>query len=105
MMIEDMLDLHGCRIVGRAVSVAGALDLVDQVRPDAVTLDGNLRGDLSSPVAKRLDELGIPYLLVTGYVESTLADPVLSTAPRLSKPFTGNDLAAAVATHLCSKAG
>jgi len=69
--------------------------------PHAVTLDGNLRGQLSRPVAARLEELGIRYLVVTGYVELTLADPHLSKAPRLNKPFTAGTLVEAAAKHLC----
>ncbi|TNC49433.1 response regulator [Rubellimicrobium rubrum] len=101
MTIEDMLEDLGCSVLGHASSVEDALERVNRERPDAVTLDGNLAGQMSSPVAERLADLGIPYVVITGYIESTLADPILSKAPRLSKPFTSASLAHAAALHLC----
>lgn len=101
MTLEDALLDAGAQVVGIAGTVAQALALVERERPDAVTLDGNLRGQISGPVAARLDELGIRYLVVTGYVELTLADPHLAKAPRLPKPFTADSLVAAAAEHLC----
>lgn len=101
MSVEEALLDAGVQVVGIAGTVAQAIELVERERPHAVTLDGNLRGQLSGPVAARLDELGIRYLVVTGYVELTLADPHLSKAPRLTKPFTAGSLVAAAAKHLC----
>jgi CheY-like chemotaxis protein len=101
MTVEDALLDAGAQVVGSAGTVAQAIALVERERPDAVTLDGNLRGELSGPVAARLDELGIRYLVVTGYVELTLQDPHLSKAPRLAKPFTADSLVRAAAEHLC----
>ncbi len=51
----------------------------------------NLNGECSAPVAEKLRTNGIPFVLVTGYVATTLADPVLRTAPCVAKPFTGNE--------------
>jgi len=101
MLIEDALIDAGAEVVGLAGTVARALDLIERERPDAVTLDGNLDGELSVPVAKRLDELGIRYLVVTGYVEMTLSDPTLARAPRLTKPFTAGGIVHAAERHLC----
>lgn len=101
MTLEDALLDAGAQVVGIAATVGQAIELVERERPDAVTLDGNLKGQLSGPVAARLDELGIRYLVVTGYVELTLTDPHLAKAPRLAKPFTAENLIAAAAKHLC----
>lgn len=102
MMIESVLEDHGSVVVGTASSLAEALGVVEREKPDGVTLDCNLNGQISTPVARRLEELGIPYILVTGYVQEALLDPVLSKAPRISKPFTGRGLARAAAEHLCA---
>ena len=101
MLIEDALLELGCTIVFHAASVEQALELAENERPDAVTLDGNLDGRLSSPVAERLNELGVPFMVVTGYVERTLTCPVLSKAPRLAKPFTSDSLVKAAAQSFC----
>lgn len=101
MQIEDALQDAGCAVVGQAGTVAEALAVVERERPDAVTLDGNLGGELSGPVARRLRELGIPFMVVTGYVDLTQADPHLAPAPRVSKPFTQAGLLKAAVEHLC----
>ena len=101
MLIEDVLASAGARVVGLAATVEEAISAVERDRPDAVTLDGNLRDRLSGPVAARLRELAVPFLLVTGYVDRALADPELARAPCLEKPFTATSLLDAAALHLC----
>jgi DNA-binding response OmpR family regulator len=100
MMIEDALEAAGCRIVGLAGRLDEALALIERERPEAATLDANLAGTISGPAARRLDAIGARYLVVTGYVEQTLADPDLAGAPRLPKPFTPKGLVAAATRHL-----
>ncbi|RTL88035.1 MAG: response regulator [Hyphomicrobiales bacterium] len=97
--IGRILSEAGAIIVAVARTVPEALELIERTRPNAVTLDGNLGGTLSSAVAKRLDELGIRYLIVSG--AHLASDARLSAAPRLAKPFTPETLRAAVAQHLC----
>lgn len=101
MSIEDSLDDVGAVVVGTASTVSEALQVIEQLRPDAVTLDGNLKGELSGPVAMQLQQLEIRHLVVTGYVDLTLSDPHLAAAPRLTKPFTPTSLQHAAALHLC----
>lgn len=88
MTIEQLLLDEGCTVLGPAPSVGAALKLIDQDPPEAALLDVNLNGHLSTPVAEELLRRGIPHLLVTGYVDLVLADPVLKRAAYLSKPFT-----------------
>lgn len=102
MLMDDVLSDAGATIVGRAGTVAAAVDLITRERPDAVTLDGNLHGELSGPVAQQCDALGVRYMIVTGYVEKTLSEPRLAAAPRLVKPFTARGLIAAAEAHLCA---
>lgn len=97
--IWDILSEAGATILAVARTVPEALELIEQTRPNAVTLNGNLGGTLSSAVAERLDHLGVRYLMVSGaHLDK---DPRLAAAPRLSKPFTPETLKAAVAQHLC----
>ncbi len=101
MTIEDVLIDIGANVVAVTGTVGDALRAINELQPDAVTLDGNLDGELSGAVAKQLQESGIRHLLVTGYVERSLADPYLAAAPRLNKPFTPASLQQAAAAHLC----
>ncbi|HVF93000.1 MAG TPA: response regulator [Sphingomonas sp.] len=101
LVIEDMLTDAGCAVVGHAGTVADAIAMIERERPDAVTLDGNLAGELSGPVARRCRELSVRFLVVTGYQDKLLTDPDLESAPRLLKPFTAERLLAEAARHLC----
>jgi DNA-binding response OmpR family regulator len=101
MTIEQILLDHGCEVLGPAPSVDAALELIDREPPEAALLDVNLNGRLSTPVAERLAVQGIPHLLVTGYVDLVLADPVLRQAPYLAKPFTLAGLVAKMEQVFC----
>lgn len=101
LVIEDMLSDAGCTIVGQASTVTEAINLIERERPDAVTLDGNLHGELSGAVARRCRELDVRFLVVTGYQDRLLGDPDLASAPRLLKPFTAETLLSEAVRHLC----
>lgn len=99
---EDMLTGIGCVPVGPAPSVERALRLLDDEMPDAAILDGNLNGQLSTPVAQRLSEGRVPFLLVTGYETMATADPVLRHARRVSKPVNPRRLLAEMVDAFCT---
>ena len=98
-VIYDILSDAGAAIIGVARNVAEALEIIDRLSPNAATLDGALDGIFSDPVAERLEEMNIRYLVVSG--APTFGDMRLSAAPRLMKPFTAEALIAAVLLHLC----
>lgn len=93
MEMEDRVRDLGYDVLGPAATVARAHELLDQRTPDAALLDVNLRGEMATPVARRLTEAGIPFGLVTGYARLTLGDPHLFAAPRLAKPVSESGLA------------
>ncbi len=55
--INDILSEAGATVLAVAHTVTEALDLIEEVRPNAVTLNGKLNGIFAGEVAKRLDEL------------------------------------------------
>ena len=88
MMLEDFLDILGHRLAGQADNVADALALIAAGGIDAAILDVNLRGgEQSWPIADRLAELGIPFVIATGGAGDTIAE-AHRDRPVLSKPFT-----------------
>ena len=88
MMLEDFLDALEREVAGTADNVAGALAQIEAGGVEAAILDVNLRGgEQSWPVAARLDELGIPFILATGGAGDTIAE-TWRNRPILSKPFT-----------------
>lgn len=88
MMLEDFLDAMDRQLAGSADTVAGALEYVEKGGVDAAILDVNLRaGEQSWPIAARLAELGIPFILATGGA-GDMIDPAFRDRPVLAKPFT-----------------
>lgn len=75
----------GWTVLGPAGSIAEAVELVEEQRPDAALLDVNLSGTRSFDLAFRLREDGVSVLFLTGYATETLPDG-LSDCPVLGKP-------------------
>ena len=93
MMLEVMLEDFGCRVVGLAPSLEKALAAIRQPALDGVLLDMNMHGKSTDAVAKELLGRAVPFLLVTGYDDRETDPTAISTAPRLKKPFSQEELA------------
>jgi CheY-like chemotaxis protein len=87
MMLEDFLDSLGHRIAGTCESVQEALAMVEQGGFDVAIIDVHLKGEHVWPVADRLTEKGIPFILATGG-HIAPPPPEHDNAPVLSKPYT-----------------
>lgn len=94
-LVEDMLLDLGHQPVGPAACLAEALLLVESETFDIALLDINLGGEEKAfPVADRLDELGIPYALVSGYDPRGIEG--YDHALNLQKPFSRASLSETV---------
>ena len=91
MELADILERHGCTVIGPAGSVAHAHGLL-HIEIDAALLDLNLHGELSISVAVALNDRRVPFAVLSGYGQSQLDAPALRLAPRLSKPVQRHDL-------------
>lgn len=88
MDMQQTLTAAGMRVMGPAASVSSALDLIRAERPDAAVLDLNLRGELVTPVARRLREMGVPFVLSTAYnYLRNENEEAFSGVPNLGKPM------------------
>lgn len=86
--IEQTLKTAGFRVLGPVASVSAALALLKANKPDAAILDLNLRGELVTPVARRLRELGVPFVLSTAYNHLRSEDEqAFSGVTNLGKPL------------------
>jgi CheY-like chemotaxis protein len=83
----------GYTTVGPAGSVTAALALLERDLPDAALLDETVGATSVAPVAARLADLDIPFVIVSGHVRSVSDNPILQTARRLEKPVTTKLLA------------
>ena len=89
--IEKTLIASGLSIVGVCGSVRAALALIAAKTCDVAVLDANLGGESAEPVADALYELGIPFVVVSGYASSQRLGR-LATAPFVRKPFKPPEL-------------
>lgn len=86
MAIEDMLADLGCTSVMAAGSIDKALDLIASNVFDIATLDVNLNGKRSDPVADALSDKAVPFAFSTGYGEDGVSARYRGR-PVLNKPF------------------
>ena len=99
MLMEEMLDALGCEVVATAAELTDAKSQAQSAQIDVATLDVNLAGHLSYPVAEILRTRNIPFLFVTGYGNRALP-PEMELVPVLAKPFTCADLARLISKGL-----
>ena len=88
MMLEDFLDALGHTILGTAETCSEAIARINEGGVDVAIIDVHLRGgEQIWPVADRLADEGIPFILATGgHIEpppERHADALV-----LSKPYT-----------------
>jgi len=87
MMLEDFLESLGHSAAGTADNIDDALASVDRGGFDLAILDVNLGRDECWPVADKLLERGIPFILATGGHVSPPPENY-ARALTLIKPFT-----------------
>lgn len=97
LLLEDFLHDIGAEVAGIAATVSDATALIGQLdRIDAATVDCQLGGEQSWPVASALQARGVPILFTTGSPDDPMP-AAFDAAPRLGKPFTSASLRAALA--------
>jgi len=87
MMLEDFLDSLGHSVRGTCDTVACALDEIEKGGFDLAILDVNLKGENVWPVATKLREKKVPFVIATGgHVDPP--PPEFNDAPVIEKPYT-----------------
>ncbi len=87
MMLEDFLETLGHTIHCSCDNVADAVQEADKGGFDMAILDVNLGGDTAWPVARKLREKQIPFVIATGgHVEPP--PPEFRDVPTIEKPYT-----------------
>lgn len=103
MFLADYLELQGAQVVGPAGNLEALAALVEQQQIDAALLDINLGGELVYPLADRLAEAGVPFLLTSGYDDNIPAR--FADNPRCSKPYRLEALSQALQDTLARRPG
>ena len=88
MQLEDMLCDLGCDIVGLAMRLNRAHEMLDAgIEVDVAILDVNIGGEKIYPVAERFRRTCVPIVFATGYGRSGVEEE-WHGCPILQKPYT-----------------
>ena len=99
MLIEDMLDEFGCKLVGPATNVPRALELIGKESIAVAVLDLNLDGKDTYAIADALQRKNVPFIFATGYGSTGLRQEY-GNRTVLQKPFQARDLETALTESL-----
>jgi two-component SAPR family response regulator len=91
-LLEMILQDQGWSVGGPFRTNRVALDYLEKNRPDVALIDFNIADGTSAATASRLRELGVPFVVVSGYPKSMARSEDLQLAPWLDKPFTEDAL-------------
>lgn len=103
--LKTIVEEFGCSVLGPAPSVDLALSLIDKDHCDAGLLDINLGDESVEPVARRLLELEVPFVFVTGYASPPRESPLFREFPRLLKPLDPQVLRRVMVRHFLAPTG
>ncbi|MBD0259803.1 MAG: response regulator, partial [Cytophagales bacterium] len=97
--LQRILEKSGYRVSGIAFSVAKALELIAQQRPDLVLLDIHLKGPRTGiDLARLLTRDDIPFVYVSANTNNGILEEVKTTQPYgfIVKPFRERDVQVAL---------
>jgi DNA-binding response OmpR family regulator len=94
---QEALVGSGYKVLGPVPNQKEAFAALERDRPDAVVLDLNLDGDISTGLAEHLRREGIPFVIVTGYGESHVRGCLTDGAPWIGKPYDTEHLLSTLA--------
>jgi CheY-like chemotaxis protein len=92
MLLEEMLDDLGCRVVGPHATLADALEASREGSFDVAVIDMNLAGERADPVLAELGARAVPFAIASGGNWDLPHPPAFL----LNKPYTFAQLAEAV---------
>jgi DNA-binding response OmpR family regulator len=101
---EQILRDMGVRAVEIAATFEAASRRAAEGRFDLVVLDVNINGQLSFPIAKVLQQRGVPVVFASGYELRDRPLPGFEGGICVTKPYTGDRLREAMATVLADRA-
>jgi DNA-binding response OmpR family regulator len=95
--ITSVLEQAGITVIGPVSTVAEAMSAIESEKMAGVLLDAHLAGEPVGCIADALKAKVIPFAFVSGYgLEQLPAGH--RDVPLVKKPFTGQDLLAAIAS-------
>ena len=84
LLVEDLLDQLGCRMIGLVSGVKKGLEMAGSAEIDLALLDVDLGGESVYPVAEALQARGVPFVFMSGCGG---LDKPWRSRPVIQKPF------------------
>ncbi|MCH2134615.1 MAG: response regulator [Phycisphaerales bacterium] len=97
MQLKQDLERLGYNVLGPAPSVSAALKLITNTTPGGAVLDVNLGREDSIPIARKLSELSVPFLFITGFENVSIKSDEFGSRPLIRKPVLFDTLKTALA--------
>lgn len=94
MQLEDVLRELGFAVVGPVSTVRDVIAHVEGSDLSGALLDVNLRGEAVLRVLPRFKDIGVPFIITSGYDAASLFPPEFRDVPRVTKPFDELELKA-----------
>lgn len=101
--IAMIVEGAGHSVLGPVASVDEASAMLASDRPDFAIIDANLRGESSSPLARSLAGMEIPFCVCTGYRLDDLK-PTFGDVAVIQKPVRDKALLAALERAIAGSA-
>ncbi len=101
-LIADILMDSGLKVAGPFRSNHECLNFLEQERPDAAILDFNIADGDSGPIAQRLIELHIPFIVTSAFPREIASGPATKSLRWIAKPFSEAALTEGVCACLFS---
>jgi CheY-like chemotaxis protein len=99
MMLEDFLESLGHTVAATCDTVRDALTAAERGGFDLAILDVNLKGENVWPVATRLKEQGVPFVIASGgHVDPPPRE--FDSVPLIEKPYTVDRVTPAIEAAL-----
>lgn len=95
--LETALRVRGAEVIGPFARLEAAQAAIARRVPDAALLDIDLDGVPVFPLADMLAAAGVPLIFATGYEPRLVLPSRFAAFPVLSKPYRGEEAAAALA--------
>ncbi len=90
--LEEILRKFGCRVVGPVAGIEQVLRHALEGGCDGALLDVNLRGRQIFEILPRLQALGLPFIITSGYQDITFFPTIFRALPRIAKPVDEGEL-------------
>ena len=99
--LEKILQDSGCEVVGPFPTAKAAIDKMGSEHVDVAVIDFFLADGTAEPVARLLDQRGIPYALCSGAGRKAFSNGFPHT-PILAKPYNADDVSSVVNSLMAS---